>query len=91
MLAFSAKKLKTAGSISPLRVPITKPLQRSQAHAGVLRDWPLAGGNGCAVTQVGNNHAQVFLSLPRKRAVSSETEAVAGTVRTVTAQAVFSY
>ena len=47
------------------------------------------GGNGCAVTQVGNNHAQIFFVFAEEACGFVGDEAVAGTVCAVAAQAVF--
>ena len=59
--------------------------QRSQAHAGVLRLAVGNGGNGCAVAQVGNNHAQIFFIFTEEACGFVGNEAVAGTVRAVAA------
>ena len=63
--------------------------QRSQAHAGVLRLAVGNGGNGCAVSQVGNNHAQIFFVFTEETGGFIRNVAVAGTVRAVATQAVF--
>ena len=88
MFAFSAKKLTLRDRCRRCGYPY-QTFQRSQAHAGI---FTFAVGNccdRCAVTQVGNDHAQVFFVFTEETGGFIRNVAVAGTVRAVATQAVF--